>query len=159
MTNFIEQLSTSVVVGGLALFAISLGFFAIHYLNRRRQMLHQERMASLIKGLHYAGVARDVFATPQRRRTEARDHLLSGLRWLFGATGVAGAMYGYQSLQPVADMGDALGGALLGLIPGAIGLAHLLFSWICSRRGSIIATPATPGAGLYRVARVAPRRF
>src|SRR5262245_60609796 len=134
MTNFIEQLATSFVVGGLALFALTLGFFAIHYLNRRRQMLHQERMASLIKGLHFAGVAHDVFGKAPKPTHEARDHVLSGLRWLFGATGVSGAMYGYQAMQPVADSGSAVSAALIGLIPGAIGLAHLLFSLICSRR-------------------------
>ena len=147
MGNLVEQLTTSVVVGGLGLFAVTLGFFAIHYLNRRRQMLHQERMASLIKGLHYAGVARDVF----KPRQESREHLLSGLRWLFGATGVSGAMYGYQTFQPVADAGAALGAALIGLIPGAIGLAHLLFSFICSRRKTSAPVAAAPGA-LYRVA-------
>jgi hypothetical protein len=147
MGNLVEQLTTSFVVGGLALFAITLGFFAVHYLNRRRQMLHQERMASLIKGLHYAGVARDVF----KPRHESREHLLSGLRWLFGATGVSGAMYGYQTLQPVADAGTAVGAALIGLIPGAIGLAHLLFSFICSRRRTAAPLTTAPGA-LYRVA-------
>jgi hypothetical protein len=157
MSNFIEQLATSFIVGGLALFAISLGFFAIYYLNRRRQMLHQERMASLIKGLHFAGVAQQVFAKQQPRKHESRDHLLSGLRWLFGATGAAGAMYGYQSMQPVADTGMAASAALIGIIPGAIGLAHLLFSWICSRRQTLV--PFTSGAGPYRVARVAGRRF
>jgi hypothetical protein len=146
MGNLIEQLTTSIVVAGLAVFAISLGFFAVHYLNRRRQMLHQERMATLIKGLHYAGVARDVF----KPRQESREHLLSGLRWLFGATGVSSAMYGYQTLQPVADAGDAVRGALIGIIPGAIGLAHLLFSFLCSRRRT--ATPAAPAGTLYRVA-------
>jgi len=145
MGNFVEQLTTNFVVGGLALFAISLGFFAVHYLNRRRQMLHQERMASLIKGLHYAGVARDVF----RPRQESREHLLSGLRWLFGAAGVSGAMYGYENLQPVADAGDAISGALIGLIPGAIGLAHLLFSWLCSRRHRSAPMAASPGT-IYR---------
>jgi TRAP-type uncharacterized transport system fused permease subunit len=159
MSNFIEQLTTSFIVGGLALFAISLGFFAIYYLSRRRQMLHQERMASLIKGLHFAGVAHDVFAK-QPRKHESRDHLLSGLRWLFGATGASGAMYGYQSMQPVSDAGAAASAALIGLIPGAIGLAHLLFSWICSRRQALpTLPPLIPGAGAYRVARVTGRRF
>jgi hypothetical protein len=91
-------------------------------------------------------VARDVF----KPRQESREHLLSGLRWLFGATGVSGAMYGYQSLQPVADAGDAVGGALIGLIPGAIGLAHLLFSFLCSRRRTSV--PAAPAGTMYRVA-------
>jgi hypothetical protein len=147
MGNLVEQLTTSFVVGGLALFAISLGFFSVHYLNRRRQMLHQERMASLIKGLHYAGVARDVF----KPRQESREHLFSGLKWLFGGAGVSGAMYGYENLQPVADAGDAISGALIGLIPGAIGLAHLLFSYLCSRRRTTAPVAAAPG-GVYRVA-------
>jgi hypothetical protein len=59
-------------------------------------------------------------------------------------------MYGYQSLQPVADAGDAVRGALIGVIPGAIGLAHLLFSFLCSRRRT--SAPAAPSGTLYRVA-------
>jgi hypothetical protein len=155
MGTLVEQFTTNFVVGGLALFAISLGFFGIHYLNRRRQMLHQERMASLIKGLHYAGVAQDVFRKPTR---DTRDHYLSGMRWLFGGAGVSTAMYGYQSMQPVADIGSAIGSALLGLIPGAIGFAHLLFGFLCRKR---TASPIGAGAGVgpvYRV-RAVGRRF
>ena len=127
----LQQLTDSLVTIGLALFALALGFFAIAYLHRRRQMLHQERMASLIKGLHYAGVAREVFAKPKR---DSRDHVLSGLRWLFGGVGVSGAMYGYETVQPSMDASAAASGALLGLIPAALGLAQLLFSWLCARR-------------------------
>jgi hypothetical protein len=152
--DIIQQLTTSVVVGGLAIFALALGFFAIHYLNRRRQMLHQERMAALIKGLHYAGIAKDVLVKP---KADSRDHMLSGLRWLFGAGAASGAMYSYESLQPVADASSALQGALIGIIPAAIGLAHLLFSWICSRRPRANALQTGP---YYRtVYRPAARRF
>jgi hypothetical protein len=128
----------------LSLFAVSLGFFSINYLHKRRQMLHQERMASLIKGLHYAGVARDVFAKP---KTEPRDHAMRGVRWLFGALGLSGALYGYETLQPIADSGEALRGAIVGVIPGAIGLAHLLCSLLSSRR----ATRQAPSS-VYRAA-------
>lgn len=146
MGDLLQQVTGNIVVGGLAVFALSLGFFAIHYLARRRQMLHQERMAALIKGLHYAGVARDVFNKP---KPDSRDHLLSGLRWLFGALGLSGAMYGYEAMQPVADAGSALQGAFIGIIPGALGIAHLLFSWICSRSRQT-TTVALP-RGVYRV--------
>ena len=156
MGDLIQQLTTSVVVGGLSVFALALGFFAIHYLNQRRQMLHQERMASLIKGLHYAGVARDVLVKP---KPDSRDHLLSGLRWIFGAGAASGAMYGYETLQPVADAGAAMQGALVGVIPGAIGLAHLLFSWLCSRRTTAATRVQGPGPYYRTVYRPAARRF
>ena len=133
LTGNLQQLTDNLVAIGLALFALALGFFAISYLNRRRQMLHQERMASVIKGLHYAGVAQQVFAPVKR---DSRDHLLSGLRWLIGGAGVAGAMYGYESMQPVADTAEAARGAMLGLIPGSVGLAQILCSRICARRES-----------------------
>jgi hypothetical protein len=131
MADIVQQLTSNFVVGGLSLFALALGFFAISYLNRRRQMLHQERMASLIKGLHYAGVAHDVFA---KQKPDARDHLFRGLRWLLGAFGLSGTMYGYAALQAGTDWKTALRGALIGLIPFAMGLANLLFSWISARR-------------------------
>jgi hypothetical protein len=152
--DLLQQLTTTVVVAGLAIFALALGFFAIHYLNRRRQMLHQERMAALIKGLHYAGIARDVLVKP---KPDSRDHMFSGLRWLFGAGAASGAMYGYESLQPVADAGAAMQGALIGIIPAAIGIAHMLFSWLCSRRASSGAASSGP---YYRtVYRPAARRY
>ena len=141
-------LADTVVVLGLTVFALALGFFAIRYLSRRRQTLDQQRMAALIKGLHYAGVSRQVFNRP---RQDAHDHLLRGLRWLFGAGGISGAMYGYAAMQPTPVLLDGLRGALLGIIPGAIGLAHLLFSWICAWRGRVAAR--TPAAGSYRAAR------
>ena len=141
----LTALTDNLVTAGLAIFALTLGFFAIHYLGRRRQLLHQERMATLIKGLHYAGVARDVFAKP---RPDPRDHLLRGLRWLFGGAGLSGALYGYERLQPTADPGQALTGALAGLVPVLIGLAHLLFSWICNRQS--MGGMTAGGRGLYR---------
>jgi len=143
LTDLVQLLTTNFVVGGLTTFAISLGFFAIHFLNQRRKLLHQERLASLIKGLHFAGIARDVLVKP---KADSRDHLLCGLRWLFGGAAASGAMYGYESLQPVADPGVAMQGALVGLIPLAIGLAHLLFSRLCRRRET-----ATAPTGYYRV--------
>jgi hypothetical protein len=146
LSDLVQQLTSSIVVGGLAAFALALGFFAIHFLNQRRKLLHQERMASLIKGLHYAGIARDVLVKP---KPDARDHLLCGMRWLFGATAASAAMYGYESLQPVADAGAAMQGALVGLIPAAIGLAHLLFSWLSNRRKKAATAVAGP---YYRVA-------
>jgi len=151
LTGNLSQLTGNIVALGLTVFALGLGFFAIRYLGRRRQMLHTERMAAMVKGLHYAGVARDVFARPQ---TDARDHLLCGLRWMFGAAGLSGALYGYEQLQAVPDPLNAMRGLLAGIIPGLIGLAHLLFSWLCSRRSSTAGT----STGYYRV-RTVGRRF
>ena len=139
--NLLSQLTDNLILIGLALFAVSLGFFAIHYLHQRRQMLHQERMATLIKGLHYAGVAQQVFAHPRRKPT--RDHVTSGVRWLAGGAGVAAAMYGYGALQPTVDSAASTSSALIGLIPAALGLAHLLLAWLASRRQQPTATPFT----------------
>ena len=115
----------------LTLFAGVLGLFSIHYLRRRRDTLDHERMAAILKGLHYAGVTRDVI---RRRPAESHDHLLRGLRWLFAGLGVSGALYTFGSIEPAADAGEAVRGALIGVIPGAIGAAHLLFSAVCRRR-------------------------
>ena len=61
-------------------------------------------------------------------------------------------MYGYAEMQPANAVTDALKGVLLGIIPGAIGIAHLVFSWICairsgSRHGLTSAATATTGPG------------
>ena len=147
LTDNLPQLTNNLVAIGLAVFALVLGFFAINYLHRRRQMLHQERMATLIKGLHYAGVARDVFAKP---RTDSRDHVLHGLRWVMGGAGASGTMYAYQRLQATTtDPWEALRDALIGILPAAIGLAHLFYAWLVSRR-----KPVEP-----RVSYTAARRY
>ena len=128
--NF-SALTENIVTLALSAFAVILGFFSIAHLRRRRQTLDHERMAAILKGLHYAGVSRDVFK--KQHTADSQDHLLRGLRWLFGGVGVSGALYTYGSIEPVADAGAAVRGALIGLIPGAMGLAHLLFSWFCKR--------------------------
>jgi hypothetical protein len=142
-------LADQILVIGLTVFALVLGFFSLRFLSRRRQMLDHERMAALIKGLHYAGVSRDVFT---QRGHEAQDHLLRGLRWLFGAGGISGAFYGYAALQPANVVTDWVRGALLGIIPGAIGLAHLLFSLICSLRSKVASRTELRGGSYYRTA-------
>ena len=145
----LSGLVENAVVIGLTVFVLALGFFGLKYLGKRKQMQQQLQMAALIKGLHYAGVSRDVL---NGRKREAQDHLLRGLRWLFGAGGVSGAMYAYASLQPAGTILDGLKGALLGLIPGAIGLAHLLFSFICKLRNRTTSTRMPPVPGYYRAA-------
>jgi len=95
-------------------------------------------MATLIKGLHYAGVAQQVFAQP--KKLQSRDHMLSAVRWMSSGIGVSAAMYGYQSMQPV-GAGEPVSSALVGVIPGALGIAHLLFAWIAARRQKKAATP------------------
>jgi hypothetical protein len=114
-------------------------------------------MAALIKGLHYAGLTHDVLTRP---RQDSRDHLLSGLRWLFAALGVSSARYGYESLQPAATQVDAMSGALIGLIPAGLGIAHLVFSRVSSRRPASPLAVARSSAPAYRVAyRPAGRRI
>src|SRR5918994_393954 len=126
-----SAITENIVTLLLTVFAASLGFFSIYHLRRRRETLDHQRMAAIVKGLHYAGVTRDVFRKPA---ADSHDHLLRGLRWLFGGLGVSGALYTYGSVEPVADGGEAIRGALVGVVPGAIGAAHLLFSAVCRRR-------------------------
>jgi hypothetical protein len=155
LAALVNQLTENLVTIGLLAFAVGLGVFAITYLNRRRRTMDQQRFAAIIKGLHRSGLARDVLSQPKQ---DPRDHLLRGLRWLFGGAGLSSAMYGYESMQPAAAPDAALSVALIGLIPGALGLAHLLFSWLSRRRSKPTAF-ARPG--MYRAAayRPAVRRF
>lgn len=145
-----SALTENIVTLVLTLFTAVLGFFGVFYLRRRRQSLDHERMAAIVKGLHYAGVTRDVFKKPA---TDSHDHLLCGLRWLFGGLGVSGAMYGYGSIEPVADAADAIKGALIGIIPAFIGLAHLIFSWLARRREKKEELPLTTRMVYRAVAR------
>jgi hypothetical protein len=152
----LSGLVDTVLVLGLTIFALTLGFFAIRYLSKRRETDQEERLAALIKGLHRAGISREVFNKP---KPDAHDHLLRGLRWLLGGAGISGAMYGYAELQPANVITDALKGLLLGIIPASIGIAHLLFSWICAIRSRATTARTPPVNGYARgYARAAIRR-
>lgn len=155
----LSGLVDTVLVLGLTIFALTLGFFAIRYLGKRRQTDEEARLAALIKGLHRAGIPREAFNKP-KPAPDPQDHLLRGLRWLLGGAGVSGAMYGYAELQPVNVLTDALKAALLGLIPGGIGIAHLIFSWICAIRSRVTTARTPPPVNGYArgYARAAVRR-
>ena len=124
-------ITDNIVTLVLTLIAGMLGVFSVYYLRRRRVTLDHERMAAIVKGLHYAGVTRDVF---KKQPPDPRDHVLKGLRWLLGGVGLSGAFYTFGAMEPVADAGEAVRGAMVGVVPGAIGFAHLLFAWLCRRR-------------------------
>ena len=120
----------NIITLALTIFALALGLLAINHLRRRTRTTDLQRTAAIIKGLHFAGIAHDVLATV---RTNPRDHLLRGLRWVLAGAGVSSALYGSAMLQSSPDKIEAWRGALVGIVPAAIGLAHLLFSCICSR--------------------------
>ena len=150
MSQLVQQLTDNFVVVAVTLIALGLGWFSINYLSKRRQMVHQERMATLVKGLHYAGVAKDIFSKPTAKPTaDSLAYALRGLRWLFGAAGLSLACYAYALTQPSADPTIAARGALVGVIPGLIGLAHLLFSAMCRNRQRP-NFPTFPTRTLYR---------
>src|SRR5262245_5755561 len=87
-----------------------IGIFAMSYLGRRRKTIDHERMATIIKGLHYAGVKTGELV--KKPAPDSHAYLMRGLRWLFGGLGVSGALYTYGSVEPVADAGEAIRGAL-----------------------------------------------
>jgi len=133
MNELVQQLTDNIVAVEAALIALVLGWFSMKhlsgYMSRRRQMRKQERwrdqqrMAAMVKGLHYAGVSKDIFSEPT---ANWRDHVLRGLRWLFGAAGLSSALYAYACMQPSTDPASAARAALAGVVPCSIGLAHLL---------------------------------
>jgi hypothetical protein len=144
MAQFIQSLVENFVVLAAALVVLGLGWFSISYLSKRREMLHQERMASLVKGLHYAGVGKEIFTpTPTTTKKAPRNHTLSGLRWIFGGAGLSTALYGYASMQPYPDPSHFVQAGLAGIIPALIGLVHLLLSFL-GRNTQTLPLPNLP---------------
>jgi hypothetical protein len=146
MNQFLQQFTNNFTALGATGIILLLGFLSLAYLSKRRTMLHRERMASLIKALHYAGVAQDVFG---QTKTDVRGHLLSGLRWILGALGLAGALCGYTATQPASllDMGRV---ALIGAVPASIGLAHFIFYGLSRRQKPAPVARFGYRSGLYR---------
>jgi hypothetical protein len=146
MNQLLQGLTNNVLALGLGVFAIGLGFFSLIYLNKRRKMLHRERMASLIKGLHYAGVAGEIFGKP---KSDIRDHLLRGLRWILGGLGLAGALCGYSMMQPGGTAVEAGRNALAAAVPTSIGLAHLIYYWMSGKQKTPAAVRVAYRPGMY----------
>jgi len=128
--NF-SVLTENIVTLVLTLFGAVFGFFSVYYLGRRRKTLDHERLAAIVKGLHRAGISREAL---RKKPADSRDHLLTGMRWLFTGLGVSGALYTYGSIEPVADAGSAVRGAMIGVVPAAVGIAHLIFAMASRRR-------------------------
>jgi hypothetical protein len=145
LSQLLQNFPDNFVTAAVGLIAVALGFFSVNYLSKRRTMLHQERMASLIKGLHYAGVAQQIFNQP---KISAKDYLTKGLRWLFGAAGLSGSLFSYMTMQPTATHADAGRAALAGILPASIGVAHLV-SAAMSRQKSNSTRVLSRAAGRY----------
>jgi len=134
LSQLLQNFPDNFVTAAIALIAVALGFFSVNYLSKRRTMLHQERMASLIKGLHYAGVAQQIFNQP---KSTAKEYLIRGLKWLFGGLGLAGTLFGFTSMQPTANHAEAAQVALAGIVPASIGIAHFVSAAISRQRPNV----------------------
>jgi len=134
LSQLLQNFPDNFVTAAIALIAVALGFFSVNYLSKRRTMLHQERMASLIKGLHYAGVAQQIFNQP---KSTAKEYLIRGLKWLFGGLGLAGTLFGFTSMQPTANHAEAAQVALAGIVPASIGVAHFVSAAISRQRSNV----------------------
>ena len=112
----------AIVMGiGIAMLAVVVDYrkkrdmFALH---------HKERMAAIEKGMELPPLPPEFFEDGRRRRPRhPSDSLRSGLVLLFIGIAVTAAMY--QSAP------DAY---LWGVVPGAIGLAFLLYYAIAGRK-------------------------
>lgn len=116
--------------------------FQITDYRRRRDIveaLHKERMASIERGIEPKPLPEELL-NPFRRNHNPR-HLLTGLIWFFIGIGV------FVFLGAVAgDSGDDV--RWLGLIPGGVGLAYLLYHLIEGRheKAAYAASRSVPAA-------------
>lgn len=126
--SLIQHVTSNATIALPSVVAAVIGLLVLRQLSQRRQMLHQERMASLIRGLHYAGVAKNIFSAQQ---PQSRDFLMKALRWLLGGSGLAAAIYLWMTMQPGVDKTTAAHAAAVGaMVPGGIGLSHLIGAWV-----------------------------
>jgi len=111
--------------------------FQITDYRRRRDIveaLHKERMASIERGIEPKPLPEELL-NPFRRNRHPR-YLLTGMIWLFIGVGI------FVFLGAVA--GEDV--RWIGLIPGGVGLAYLLYHLIEGRHEKRVeAAPSTPG--------------
>ncbi len=112
--------------------SIPIVFQIIDYRRRRDlvEALHRERMASIERGIEPKPLPAELL-DPFRRNRNPR-YLLTGMIWLFIGIGL------FVFLGAVADEDVRW----LGLIPGGIGLAYLLYHLIEGRHEKGIQPPA-----------------
>jgi hypothetical protein len=87
--------------------------------SRNQQLLHQERMAALEKGV----------AVVEPRLWSTRVYLLRGLIWSFCGAALCICLFGLSTSNHTSTSV-----ALLGLIPLSVGLAYLVFYFTGERR-------------------------
>lgn len=93
---------------------------------RRRDIVeahHKERLAGIERGMDIPPLPESFFRPLERN--ERPRHLLTGMIWLFIGVGIC------LFLGTVAD--DEPGVAYLGLIPGGVGLAYLIYYFVEGR--------------------------
>jgi hypothetical protein len=93
--------------------------FAITDYRRRRDIVesfHKERMAAIERGMEVPPLPDNVFDSNKRPR-----HLLTGMVWLFIGVGM---------MVFLGAITDESGVMFLGLIPGGIGLAYLIYYFV-----------------------------
>jgi hypothetical protein len=119
--NNMDSLGPSLVIG----FILAFVGYRQWLREQRRRMIHQERIAAIEKGVEPPPYPED---PPRERVNTRRILLLSGLIWL--AVGITSMIAGsIILLDPVVRaMQDALPPTMywLGLVPAAVGLAHLI---------------------------------
>lgn len=102
--------------------SIPIVLAVLHYRQRRRlvELYHAERMAAIERGMELPPLPIELLRGHGGGR---RTSLLPGLVWLFVGIGM------YVALRPFAD--DQ---ALLGAIPGGVGLAYLIYYFVEGRK-------------------------
>lgn len=95
---------------------------------KRKEMFalyHQERMAAIDKGIELPPLPEAFFSEDPKTPTPHR-HLLKGLVWLFLGVAITIVIYANHRQST----------ALFGLIPAAVGLAHLIYYALVGKKAA-----------------------
>lgn len=118
-------------------FGIGIGMLSMYLDYRKKreffQLHHKERLAAIDKGMEMPPLPTEFFQDPRRRPRTNSDYLRRGLVWLLVGIAISVALY-YQDNKA----------ALWGLVPGAAGLANLLFYFIQGRQPRMPDDPSNP---------------
>lgn len=112
---------------------IATAMLSMYFSHRKRELIHQERLVALEKGVPVPELPEGFFNAKDKGVKNSHSYLIRGLVWL--AIGIGAALFfgGIGAAIPEHD-GPGMALAGMGAVPGLVGVAYLIFYSIAGKK-------------------------